>query len=533
MDFSFSKETKIFFLLIICFFIAALIALVQHSSLSSYEIDGSEFLFDAERILSGKGYNSDFWPFGYMAAVAGLSFISGADLYSSAKTITFLSALGALILTFLIGKKIFSKKASLLAALILATNHLFFVHSFIVETDMLFVCLFLLSLYFLVRGDSSKDYLIAGCAAGLAYMVKYAIYAIFPVIIFFAILKLLERKTLTAITRPAIFLCFFLITSSPWLINNTLRNGNPLYSKHYVNIAWGMNRPQPMPESYWGEYFRLNEKYASMKNVLLDTEKFLKNWVRNIWRLPENIFRVFALQGFFVLPAYLMLFRTINRQKLILALITFSFLCLVTVAYTWDRYLLPLVPVFSILIAYIAYEILPRIISLENVVRGLLVRIPFRTVIMALFILLSMGKTYNTTKQFLQEQTPEFKVAGEWLKGKIKQNEWLMVPRPQVAWYANTDKFVNYPKDRLLPIEYAVKMREQTPFLFIQEGLSTKIIAEIDYFIYDKRFWKRRYPSLMSNDRPKVPANFVQMFSTEGPKTEIIVYRVEHTKQGQ
>ena len=58
MHFNFAKETKVLFLIIICFVIGGLIALVQHSSLSTIEMDGTEFLFDAQRILKGEGYDS-------------------------------------------------------------------------------------------------------------------------------------------------------------------------------------------------------------------------------------------------------------------------------------------------------------------------------------------------------------------------------------------------------------------------------------------------------------------------------------------
>jgi hypothetical protein len=526
MHFNFSRETKIFVVLIACFLVAGSIAFTQHTTLTTFERDGTEFLFDAKRILNGEGYDSDFWPFGYMILVAALGFVSSTDLFISAKLITFFSAVGVIILTYIISKKVFSEKVSLLAILILITNHLFFVHSLLIETDMLFVFFFLFSIYFLLKSDSIRDHLSAGCTAGLAYMVKFAIYAIFPVMVFLFGLKFINGKMFDSAKRLTLFILAFFVTCSPWLINNTIKNGSPFYNKHYVNIAWGMNRPQPMPNTYWQEYFKLNEKYASAMDVFAETKKFLLNWGRNIIRLPENILRILPFIGFFLIPGYFLLFSRLDRRLLIMVLITFSFIFQVTVAYTWDRYLLPLLPFFSMIIAYALFEIIPNKFDIKTLLTRYSAAVPFRAIIVAFLILLSLGKSAKMVASLMDEQIPEFKVAGEWLKDKLEEDDWLMVPEPQFAWYAGTDKFVKYATDRTLPLEQAVKMREQSTFFFIQEGLSKKIITDIKYYIYDKRWWIALYPSLMSDSSPNLPPNFIKIFSSIGPKTEISVYKV-------
>ena len=288
-----------------------------------------------------------------------------------------------------------------------------------------------------------------------------------------------------------------------------------------------MNRPDPMPGEYWEEYFRLNREYESMKDVLSDTEKFVRNWIKNIRGLPNTIMRAMPVIGLFLFPGFLISFKELDRRRLILVLISSSFLCLVTIAYTWDRYLLPIVPVFSILIAYCLYGIIPPTFTMKKVVRRITGDIPFRSIVIGLLILLSLVKSFNTVKYVLQEDISEYKVAGEWLKANIEGDDWLMVPEPQVAWYAGTDNFVKYPADKSLPLEEAVKTREQTPFFFIQEGLSTMLETDIDYFVYERRWWAGRYPSLIDDNRPIMPKNFVRVFSTEGPKTEVIIYKVE------
>ena len=101
-----------------------------------------------------------------------------------------------------------------------------------------------------------------------------------------------------------------------------------------------------------------------------------------------------------------------------------------------------------------------------------------------------------------------------------------MVPQPQAAWYAGTDRMVKYPDDETLPLEEAVKMREQNSFFFWHETLDNPIITDVDYVFYDKNTWRYFLPSLISDSGPIVPDNFIEVFSTKGEKTHIIIYKI-------
>jgi len=492
------------------------------------ERDGTEFLFDAQRILNGFGYDSDFWPFGYMVAIAVIKLITMMDFFTTAKLITLLSGVGVVCLTYLLSKKVFSEHTALLSVALLTTNNLFFLHSFLVETDMLFVLFFLLTIYFLIIGDGWKNYFGAGAFSGISYMVKYGIFSVFPVVFILTLIDIAENGFIDGLKKISVFLVAFFIFSSPWLINNNLKNGSCFYSKHYLNIAWGMNRPEPMPKSYWKEYSNINNKYSSMKDVVLDSKKLLANWYRNIKGLPEIIIRVMSLIAIFLVPAYVMVFEDIDKKKLILIMISLSFLSLVTIAYTWDRYLLPVVPIFAIFSAYSILKIIPRSFNIDKIIKKFSINISFRLVVVSALLLYSVFHSTKTVFEFMNKyHFNEFKVAGEWLKYNLTPDEWIMVTEPMIAWYANTDKFVNYSNNKFLPLEDAVKVREQETFFFIQEGLSSKIITDIDYFVYDKRWWKFYYPSLISDKGPVVPDSFIPVFSTKSKKTDIIIYKIQ------
>lgn len=522
---SFTIKKRLLISILACYLFAGLLAVDFHSVLSILERDGTEFLFDALRILNGRGYDSDFWPFGYMVTIAVLKFLTSIDYFIIGKIITLVSGIGVLVLTYLICKKVFFEKIALLAIIILATNHLFFLHSFLVETDMFFVFFFLLSIYCLIQGPDLKYFFWAGATTGLAYMIKYGVYAIFPVVMILIFIDCINYKVGDSLKKLIVFFTAFIIFSSPWLIYNTVKNDNPFYSKHYLNIAWGMNRPQPLTKEYWGEYHQLSNQYHSMKDVLSDTKKFLRNWKRNFTELPNNIILILPLIGFFVLPGYLMIFKSLNRRKLILILTSFGFLSLITIAYTWNRYLLPILPVLSMFIGYCIYNILPVSLNLDKIYNRCSLTIPFRWVLITLFILFSITFSFKKVRgAMIKHQSYEFKIVGEWLKERLGNDDWLMVPESIIAWYAGTDKFVMYPsRHKNINLDEAVKRREQNLSVFTQEALSSTVVTNINYFIYDKRYYAR-----LSRNGFKIPENFNQVFYVKGSKTEIVIYQIDY-----
>ena len=186
-------------------------------------------------------------------------------------------------------------------------------------------------------------------------------------------------------------------------------------------------------------------------------------------------------------------------------------------------------PMFCMFVAYGIYEIFPKTFSFEKLIKGLSLKIPYRALVVGVLILVSVIKSYGAVAEFLKPgkmELYEYKVAGEWLTQKLDQDDWIMVPQPQAAWYAGTDKFVKYPADETLPLEEAVKMREQNSFFFWQETLDNPIITDVDYLIYDEYWWKKFLPSLVGDDGPVVPKNFVEIFATKGAKTHIIIYKI-------
>jgi hypothetical protein len=197
-------------------------------------------------------------------------------------------------------------------------------------------------------------------------------------------------------------------------------------------------------------------------------------------------------------------------------------------AYTWIRYLLPVVPLTFILIASGFWNIVPPKIDFSDLVTKFKFQISFRGPLIGICLLISCLQTFSSVHNFFSNYYEmEYRRAGEWLNNFVAPDSWLMVPDTHVAWYAGTDKFVHYPRDHsVLPAE-AVLHRKQDLFFFTQEGFSTEIHTDIDYFIYDKRVFSKVYPSLMTNSGPVLPDNFKKLFELIGSKTHVSIYEIQ------
>jgi len=102
--------------------------------------------------VRGKQYRNK--PPLYAWSIAALSLPSGRVTEATAHAPVALAAIGAVLFTFLLGDRLFNRRAGLWAALILATSYGFFGHSQLLLPDMLVVCFAALAGYAFWRAMS-------------------------------------------------------------------------------------------------------------------------------------------------------------------------------------------------------------------------------------------------------------------------------------------------------------------------------------------------------------------------------------------
>src|SRR3989344_8155263 len=100
--------------------------------------------------------------------------------------ITALFGVGTVFLTYLLGKKLFSREVGLLAALFLTFNYRNVVNSHLALPDIynaFFVLLSLLASWGLIKKPTTLSYFLAGLSAGLSFSIKYQVFGIFPFVL--------------------------------------------------------------------------------------------------------------------------------------------------------------------------------------------------------------------------------------------------------------------------------------------------------------------------------------------------------------
>lgn len=171
--------------------------------------------------------------------------------------ITAAFGVGTVFLTYLLSKKIFSKRVGLLAALFLTFNYRNVMNSHITLPDIynaFFILLALISYWNLYKKPDRKNYLIAGLLAGLAFSIKYQYFAIIP--LFFIHFKLVfENKfslkklfDIKFIMSGFAIILVFLLTNPYFFMNLEIVIGK--MQEEFKKYGMGTNTLNLYPLSY-------------------------------------------------------------------------------------------------------------------------------------------------------------------------------------------------------------------------------------------------------------------------------------------
>ncbi len=249
-----------------------------------------------------------------------------------------LSAFGCVLVTTLIGRRIFNNRTGLLAGFILCTSYAFAWEARVCRTDMLLTFWVTLSLLYLYLGylrvstgaaSGRGCFIIAYFSAGLAALTKGPVGLAFPAIAFF--FYLLCNRRLAVMKRMAI----------PWGILIILSMQAAWYVPFLIRIG-------PEGRSYF------YEMYIYKENLLRFTTGF--DHYEPVWYyLPAIVGRFLPWSPFLLLYPILLYLRRgqdTARDNLFPAVWFLSLLTLLTISSgKHSRYALPLYPAAALMVA--------------------------------------------------------------------------------------------------------------------------------------------------------------------------------------
>jgi len=255
--------------------------------------------------------------------------------------ITALFGIGTVLLTYLIGKKMYSVKIGLLSSLFLCFNFLHIYYSRFIKPDVpmtFFITLSFLFIYLIYREGKAKYYILASIFMGLAIATKYTgvilIIPIFLAHLFYGLEK--KQKLFYIIFNKKVALFFFFLIGGFFLgcphglvkFSGLIRTIKSIYA--------AMNSPE------------LNQVYSMNSYLYYITEGF-KNGVG----LSLGIFSI----GGIIYSGYQ------HRKKdiLLLSFPAFFFLFVGSFLHYANRYIIPMFPFLAILAAVFVVEMISKI----------------------------------------------------------------------------------------------------------------------------------------------------------------------------
>ncbi len=295
--------------------------------------------------------------------------------FTSAKLLSALFGVLAILALFGVGKKLFGTLEGLLAAYLLSINVEFIVHSASVLVESLLTLLFVLTFFAMVRAlqpDARlRWWVLAGVLAGLAYLTKGTGQLLAGS--FVLIVALFYRGQIIRSRKIWLFVLSYSAVASPLWVFNTIHFGNPTFNYAITHQMWMDNWKEwhidnvenlPTLTSYLQSHTpaeigaRLWGGVKAMRNILLKTLYPTRTLKVDRFLLSPISGYAFALLALLVLFFWRRLKPFVSRHtpEVSLTLLPAAIFFLLFAWYSaivslGQRFLLPLIPLIFLLVA--------------------------------------------------------------------------------------------------------------------------------------------------------------------------------------
>jgi len=340
------------------------------------------------------------WPPGYPVVLSIVFRVFGTSLIV-AKSLNIALSAATVVLTYVVGARVFGRPAGIVAALLLAVapGHIFF--SPLTMTELLFCFGFLAVVAALVWWTIDVDplswrwwfvdandpalraasfsrwqeprMLAIGVATGFLTLVRSE--GVFLVVIFGALWLVMLPRWRPFLWYSAVFGAGFVLAMTPWVARNYLRlhevivlrsaEGNVLsvaFDSHY-NERHDPNRPALLPPAetagYWArhpwklaplEFKKLRQLYQDDSDGIGWTRQTLSPSEVSRWSHLAD--RYFFAVGALAIAAVPLLWRAGDRRRIALVYVIAAWTAALIINWPQTRYHLPLVPLFCMFAAW-------------------------------------------------------------------------------------------------------------------------------------------------------------------------------------
>ncbi|MFC1541695.1 ArnT family glycosyltransferase [Candidatus Latescibacterota bacterium] len=395
----------------------------------------AELAHQARLLLRG-----DFSPMNYGAKGPVYSIIlTGVylvvrDLFLAGLLINLISSFIFLIVLFYLVKQVFNRITAFIVILAVAFNYTFQSYTYQAGSDLPFMALSILSVFFLFQSERKKYLILSAVFGLLAFLTRYnGAFIAAGTMLYLAFMGGTAKERLK---RIGIWIAVFIFLGLPWFIPNYIARGNPIFNSNYMSVMiefYGIGSEGFSIETWYEE---LPDKFSSLGDVILyDPVHFITHLTGNIGsHFLLDVQKLIGLRlGIFIVLGLLMLFIAHPDRKMMLyfSFGIFYFLILTLVFYS-ERFSMYLVT-FYFPLAVWPFTVKKTVKYLRK----------FSVIPVLLIILLTASYGYTSTKKtsFAIMNPPailaEMKKIGESL-GEIEEDkiQKIIARKPNVAHYA-------------------------------------------------------------------------------------------------
>jgi hypothetical protein len=417
--------------------IAGLISFTYHRILD-YGME-SDFLFEFVPLAKSLGEGRlEVGP--YRGPVYAILLQAGEaitrDYFAAGLIIGLLSATVTLIVTFSLIRRLFKPEIALAVGLLMMVNPYFFMYTYQLGTDMLFVALVTCSFYLLLaHSEMNLKWLSASAVLGaLAFLTRYNGITILAVPVLILLINPWKLDWKRRLLAPALFTFVFFVSIAPWGLYTFKQKGTLFYSENQRNIAFEIyGKDQTSREDF---FFKGNpfEGMSIPELIKYDPPVFFGTIARNFWQHGLYTFQyllgvvtsILAVAGL-----VLLLVRKMTAGQATLLLLNLAFFLALLPVHFEIRY-----PLFMLgpLLALAACAVFLVNLNIENRTARLISGIT-----LVGLVLYTLINSYQINREQIASGPEEVVKIAEWFKGNVPpENRGVTVAarKPHIAYYA-------------------------------------------------------------------------------------------------
>jgi len=203
------------------------------------------------------------------------------DWFRAGLVLNIVSGTVFLFVAFRLFERVFNRVTAVLATFAVATNYVFLSYTYQAGSDLPFMALSALSIFFLFGSGGRRDLALSAVFGLLAFLTRYnGAFVVMGTVLYLALGTAGGGRD--RLKRIGLWLAVFLAAGLPWFIPNWLATGNPVHNDNYMNVMLEFYGSGKDGVSYENWTDALPKEFTGLGDIVLyDPVYFAQRLLRN------------------------------------------------------------------------------------------------------------------------------------------------------------------------------------------------------------------------------------------------------------